>query len=154
MLPRIAEIVTPKDDSAKSALNVLDRLRTEMGKPLPSRQKVLDLTRESSVNLDRRLTSASKLRLDEQSLARAIEILRDARPTLGESSWDLTAQRYLALAAFYQARRDVSSVARDERFESFLTALADGLKYPKGIDSPRGFNPKQLEEAVRVRTPR
>ena len=154
MLPRLAETITPDDSSAKSALSSLDRLRLEMGKTLPSRQKVIDLTRESSTNLDNWLAIASNARLDEPILSRSIDLFRDSPPTLGESSWDLAAQRYLALAAFYQARRDVSSGPRDARFESYLTTLVDGLKYPDGIDSPRGFNPKRLEEAVRVRTPR
>lgn len=149
MLPLVAQTLAPGDRRWFGERSSLRLLRREMSKPVPKRRAILELTPKLAADLNRLIEIAEKARLDDRTLSLSIENTLNSSPSLGRSSWDQVAQRYLALASFHQARRDVSSLPRDPRLETFLTTLADGLKYPDGLDSPRGFRPKALEETVR-----
>lgn len=75
------------------------------------------------------------LTLDAPRLDQDLEILRSKH--LSRYSWDEAAQLYLGLAA-------QSSAAQRE---ALLRELRQALEYPRGHDSPRGFEPGRLLKA-------
>jgi hypothetical protein len=120
----------------------LKDLRAEMQKPLPGRQGVEDLTRRAIKELNPWLR-----KLDEGGCKAPAYLRKEMRSftedgkDLDNINWDEAAQRYLALAAFYNAASDLAPRPLDPALKGLLTKMAKGLEF-KDFDSPYYFDPK------------
>ncbi|MHB1426335.1 MAG: multiheme c-type cytochrome [Gemmataceae bacterium] len=106
--------------------------------------------------LDRWMSDLKHEVWDEKSLKRLLASLAKEDPKNRETDWDRTAQRYLGIAAVYNALSDMDANYRqDFGLKTRLHCLADLLikAVPKdpGVryDSPREFDPKLIGEQLK-----
>lgn len=100
---------------------------------------------------------ATRAGWDEKSLLRLLAALTREDPMSEETDWDRAAQRYLGIAAVYNALGDGNAKYRqDVRLKTSLHHLADLLSngFPKepGVkyDSPRKFQPDLLRQDLKA----
>jgi hypothetical protein len=137
---------------------VFAKLSRTMAKNDPEqRSRVMVEAASAASLLDRWTTELpTKERWDGKSLPRLLATLTREGPKSDETDWDCVAQRYLAIAAVYNALGDVDPKYReDESLKNRLHSLADhlgntfrdrsGVKY----DSPRGFDPDLLRKDLK-----
>jgi hypothetical protein len=115
-------------------------LRKEMKKPYPDPAVVRQLADAAGTELGQQLTALAREASERTMLTKRLRARVDkARVSTQDSNWDGAAQRYLALAAFYQGLEDLGVADAEARPE--LLRLRKMLGFPVGYDSPRSFNP-------------
>lgn len=140
-----------------------ERLTATMGSNSPDPARVLAEAKNAGSVLDRWADALQRQTWDEKALTRLLAVLaRDDREG-GEPEWDRAAQRYLGIAAVYNALDEVDGkFHNDADLKAAILRLPDALAFPKpnGVkyDSPHDFNPerlqrdlKQLREELRLR---
>jgi hypothetical protein len=68
---------------------------------------------------------------------------------LRDPDWDVVTQHYLGAAAYYYAWGAVDPQGRDPRLRPPLSPLGGSLTFPKGYNSPKGFDREQLVDLFR-----
>jgi hypothetical protein len=124
-------------DADARVQGMLEQLATEMQKPSPNRKQVADQAHAASVQLSR-LARDVRGRPALENLFGSItrdEAKRSA------ANWDGAAQVYLGLAAVYNAMADTGVGHGDTGLRDALKERAKRLEFPKGYDSPYGFEP-------------
>ena len=83
---------------------------------------------------------------DAGTIERMIDRIDDPQAWAQVTSWDEAAQRYLALVPLYQSWVALAAdhTAKQEALRNRLCELLAQLKFPKGFDSPRGFEAGRL----------
>ena len=89
------------------------------------------------------------MHFEQKDLKDLFDAIRRDDQKLALANWDGAAQVYLALAALYNALGD----ADRGQLRDALKLTAKQLQFPKGYDSPRGFEPR-LSGDVREQAPR
>ncbi len=121
---------------------LLDGLRREMEAPRPDRGRVAEQARRAAALLDARLVPLGDAPLPVDAMLRRLARAAPERAT----SWDGTAQVYLALSALVRADRDMGRPAPLPPLE--LPRLRDLLLFPAGYNSPVSFDPVKLRQAL------
>jgi hypothetical protein len=127
----------PEIGEGAEARLLLDRLSADMRAPLPDPGKVRDSARSLGELLDRRDDSDDWAR----KLARLAERGADRLPT----SWDEATQRYLALAALWNATTDIEPGRRSAKVRADLADMAANLRFPRGMDSPEDWDSREYQ---------
>jgi hypothetical protein len=115
----------------------------ELESPQPNREKTSRLAREMADLLEsllRRAEASSASLLPVGALLRRVLDRADAKTSL---TWDHAAARYAALAALGRASADLG------RPLPGLRVLENLLRFPRDFDSPRNYDPAQVEQAIR-----
>jgi hypothetical protein len=150
LLPQALRLSAGKNEPIGKVLGELD---DEMDKASPSRERVAEDSRRAIRELDRYVTGADKRHYEQAALQALFNGLRGRDPEVTVTRWDDAAQVYLALAALYNALGDMDHGQRDPALRESLKARAKRLQFPKGYDSPRGFDPR-LSGELRDPSPR
>ena len=129
MLPTLESSIVPN-----SPVQPWAELQVEMARREPDASKVADLARKAAGRLDEWLVAIDKASTDPSTVAAT---LAKAGP---DETWDVAAQRYLALAAMARAIREDGKVPAKE-VEGVLEAGARHLAFPPRSDSPRRGRP-------------
>jgi hypothetical protein len=115
-------------------------LRAEMGRFAADPAKVAGAAGALSAALGRRLAS-----LPEETKAydavRIKGLIKAVEAGAAPGGWDAAAQRYLALQPLRQALIGLDPAGDDGRLRAELETWFGQLKFPRGFDSPRGFDP-------------
>jgi hypothetical protein len=137
---------------------LFDELTRIMGENDPEpRARVIAEAMKAGRVLDRWMSDLDRRECwDEKSLRRLLAVLAREDLRAEGLDWDRAAQRYLGIAAVYNALGDVDERYRqDAALKTTLHRMADHLSgdFPKtrGVkyDSPRDFNPKVLQQDLR-----
>jgi hypothetical protein len=140
VLPVALRLSAGKTDGQMAS--ILDGLKEEMERPSPNRERVADHVRKANRELDRHLRATEKSHYERPALEAISNSLRESDRKVGVANWDDAAQVYLVLAALYNALGDMEQGHREPAMREFLKAKAKRLQFPKGYDSPRGFEPR------------
>lgn len=143
----------PAGQADTQVQKLLEELNTEMQKPSPDRKRVTDQAGRASAELARFREGLERKRFDRGAVEQEFESIRKDDAKVATANWDGAAQVYLALAALYNALGDMNQGHRDPAQREMLKAWAKRLEFPKGYDSPRGFEPKS-DGALREQAPR
>jgi hypothetical protein len=127
-------------DPTRTRIETLRKLMVE--KPSPNAAKAADEARHIATGLD----AADASPLSPAVLREKIRTLVDAGAAELPESWDAAAQRYLALAAFYNALTDLEPARRDPVLRTALKDMAANLRYPQGLDSPDDWNADDFQK--------
>jgi hypothetical protein len=150
------QIVAGMIRSAQPADNKLfDELSRMMGKSDPQQRK--NVIVKAVRVLERWMSELAKRGTwEEKSLEKLLAVLAKGESKSEEADWDRAAQRYLGIAAIYNALSDRDAKYRqDVELKDGLRSLADLLskdsfKGPKApYDSPRNFNPDKLRQSLK-----
>ena len=97
----LASDVLAKSAEAKTAIESIERLRTEMAKAAPARAAVHAMASDAAGQLDRLAKRVDQIAFD----ARTIEglLARAAAEDFAPANWDEAAQRFLTLEALWKA---------------------------------------------------
>jgi hypothetical protein len=139
-LARVKEV-----DSAIKSLTDL------MSRPLPDPALAKRMADKGTKALDAIIEEfssrpASSFPVNIQEVERLIEQLNRPGARSKIASWDEAAQRYLALVPLNQARLRLGP-GRQAEYDALsgqLRAFLNKLTFPKGFDSPRGFDPGRI----------
>jgi hypothetical protein len=135
LLPSALQLQPGKD--VARILTGVDDLRRLMRHPLPDAPLVAKKARDTADLLKQWLDEADKgLYSDAARLGKVRTALQEAAKS-SPAGWDTAMQRYLALAALYQAERDLRAAPADAALEAYLRELARSLRFPQGFASPR-----------------
>jgi len=145
--PLIGDVASQFSESG----NPLKPLSTEMARPYPDRDVVVEVAREAQ----RQLTQLGRL-INGQTLSRdEVEdmFLRISRrsPELAGRNWDSATQSYLALVALQQSLQDMSDSGSGvpdpagREINRILEEVLGQLAFPAGSDSPRTFDSESIE---------
>jgi hypothetical protein len=118
------------------------QLQKEMQKPAANRKRVADQARAASVELGRLRENVINVHFSRAALENLFNTIFQDDQKHPAANWDGAAQVYAALAAVYNALADTSGGHGDPRLREALKERAKRLEYPKGYDSPLGFQPK------------
>jgi hypothetical protein len=136
-------------------LQAFAKLEGLMARHSPNRTEVVRAADAAARILDRWTAGMGREIRDEKSLQGMLAALVRGGEQ-GEPEWDRAAQRYLGIAAVYNALSDIDSrFRRDVALKSIVQRLAIqlGQAFPKApgvrFDSPRDFNPDQLQSGLR-----
>jgi hypothetical protein len=134
----LAALVVRQD--SLTAAETLNRVARAMEKPdsLPQiKAAVLGASKSVQVGLDQAAAHA----FDVATIERLIDRLDNPQSWDHVASWDEAAQRYLALVPLYQSWIALAPYRnpKQEALRRRLPEMLDRLKFPKGFDSPRGF---------------
>ena len=99
---------------------------------------VHDASRSIKTGLDQVAWHAE---FDVATIEGLIDRIDDPQARERVASWDEAAQRYLALVPLYQSWLALGQnpSPKQAALRTRLAALFERLKFPKGLDSPRGF---------------
>lgn len=135
------------DGSAGELPGLLESIRKEMQKPLPSRETTAQQAHQAADLLDRRLNALNQGTFTPEAVQQGLRSLGKADPKAIESSWDAGAQYYLGLAAFYNALTDYDRRKSSSELKAEFKALVDDLRFPsakgKVYDSPARTDPRR-----------
>ena len=131
-LPMAAALAPAGADSLKQHL---PRLRAEMVKPLPDRDKAAAEAGQAASTLAQWIQAQPDARTLDDAVAR--RLIGSFKSPDAVTSWDEAAQLYLALQPLNQSWGGLAP--RDQ-----LDLLYQKLTYPKNYDSPKGFDPGRL----------
>ena len=89
------------------------------------------------------LDDVAKHRFDVKTIEGLIDRIDDPKAWDKVASWDEAAQRYLALVPLYQSWLALAPMPtpKQDALRKRLGELLERLEFPKGFDSPRGFEP-------------
>jgi hypothetical protein len=124
----------------------LDRLAALMEKPGTVPQ-IKSAVQDASRSIDGCLDDVAKHGFDVKTIECLIDRINDKKAWDDVASWDEAAQRYLALVPLYQSWRalDPARAAEQDALCKQFLELLDRLEFPKGFDSPRGFEPGRFK---------
>jgi hypothetical protein len=144
MPQRLAGPQSPLGDVEVAKL--LGLLSKEMSQPLPDREQVLTHARAAAQLLGQQATALEHAPTFPANTVRQWfdKVWGDRQELSG--SWDRSAQGYLSLAALHATLSDLDPTQRSAAMRSQLKAMAKGLQFPRGVDSPRGLTPPFLPE--------
>ena len=137
----------PRDD--RRAFEVaIEKLLTEMARPIPDRDEIPSHVNALLKLLDHRLREVSSRSFPLAEVDRLITMFNDPKAWEGVDCWDHATQRYLALVPFYQVwcRLDSSRATDQRKLKQRLDGLLRILKFDEGLDSPQGFDPAKVRE--------
>jgi hypothetical protein len=147
ILPGTSELLAQlaAEPDARSANLSLNRVAIAMEKPAPL-PELRAAAHDAAGLLEKSLARVTTNKFDVATIQRLIERFDSAKAWDNVASWDEAAGRYLALVPLYQSWLAQSpGQARDQQaLRERLDALLDHLRFPKGFDSPRGFEPGRL----------
>jgi hypothetical protein len=132
-----------------------DNLAAAMAPNFPDPKKVVAEAAKASRLLDRWMDATDKECWDKKALERLLAALAKDEPEAGRADWDRAAQRYLGIAAVYNALGDMDERYRnDGELKTVLHRLADRLsdafKEPAvKYDSPTNFKPDLLQQDLK-----
>jgi len=122
----------------------LAELKQEMSRPLPARQKIVTLARAARESLAGQAADLAARPISRDDLQRYLHKLSQPDAT-SHASWDLSAQRFLALAAVHYSSVAWQSLERSpegstaaHRRQSLVT-LRDLLQFESDAEGP-GYN--------------
>jgi hypothetical protein len=129
-------------ENRAATTEALGRLAIVMEKPAEL-AGIKSAVRDASTAIDRCLDDVEKHTFDVQTIDELIEKIEDPKAWEQVSSWDEAAQRYLALVPLSQSSlaSDPARKAKQEALRKRLRELLERLEFPRGFDSPRGFEP-------------
>jgi hypothetical protein len=137
-------------------LKEFDQLEALMTRNSPNQTQVTREAASLSRILDRWAIGLGRENQDEKSLQRMLVALVKGGSDSGEPEWDGAAQRYLGIAAVYNALSDIDGRFRyDAELKTAIRRLAArlGEAFPKSptirYDSPRDFKPGELQMDLR-----
>jgi hypothetical protein len=158
----LASDVLAKSAEAKTAIESIKRLRTEMAKAAPARAAVHAMASDAAGQLDRLAKRVDQIAFD----ARTIEDLlaRAAAEDFAPADWDEAAQRFLTLEALWKAYQFAIGQKASEEHATEVTASLEQirakLEFPRPakqattgldgkpvlarIDSPTSFDPQTI----------
>ncbi len=136
-------------------LGARSRLATEMAKPFPDTKLVGPIASEAATALAAGASSLESRRFDSARVAALIGRLDQPDGWERAAGWDEVAQRYLALTPLLQSwiELDPDHEAEQARLTARLKELRALLTFPKGFDSPKGFQIETIR-SVPARGPR
>jgi Cytochrome c554 and c-prime len=126
----------------RTATEGLHRLAVLMEKPGALAQIKLAV-RDASKSIDDCLDDVAKHTFDVKTIEGLIEQIDDQKAWDRVASWDEAAQRYLALVSLYHSwlASQPARTPKQEALRQRLDELLKRLEFPKGFNSPRGFEP-------------
>jgi hypothetical protein len=135
MLPHVFALHSTEDSSAiRSALNAL---KQEMQKPGPERALVSKQAQRAAELINHWLARLSQGKYDDPALLRQLLTSMQTEDKQAAHYWDAEGQRYLAMAALYQALRDREPKHPEPAFRAYIEQLGIQLQFPPGYRSPR-----------------
>jgi hypothetical protein len=100
---------------------------------------------KTSKSIDNCLRDVAKYTFDAKRIEDLIDQINDEKAWDHVASWDEAAQRYLALVPLYQSwlasTAPAAPTPKQDALHKQLCDLLERLEFPKGFDSPRGFEP-------------
>jgi hypothetical protein len=131
--------------------DVFEPLVREMSRPTPNAGAVRDMAAKAIKALERPIATlgtrgGGATPFNASKVEQLIGAFDSREHWGGVASWDHAAQRYLALVPLNQARAKLNPGRAKEQqaLDAKLHALFGKLSFPKGVDSPRGFDPARL----------
>jgi len=147
-LPLIDELIETlgATSDARSYTESLGRLAREMAKPNPRRTVVNQESRQAVESLNRYLMGPGARHFQAGEVDHLIAALDQPEAWKRVASWDEAAQRYLALLWLRQASVDFAGDRKTAEVElkARLDEIFGKLIFPRGFDSPNGFDPGKL----------
>ena len=133
------------DPDGRGCAKSLDRLTTAMEKPATIEQ-IKAAAHDASGTLEKCLAKVAAHQFDVGAIERLINRLDNPDAWGRDASWDEAAGRYLALIPLYQSwlPLDPGRAQDQQALRNRLGALLERLRFPKGSDSPRGFEAGRL----------
>jgi Cytochrome c554 and c-prime len=130
------------DPDRQTASESLKRVAIAMKQPRAISQ-IKSAARDASGSIEKCLASVAAHGLDVATIERMIDRIDDPQAWNRVAGWDEAAQRYLALVPLYQSWLALAPdrTPKQEALRKRLAELLEALKFPKGVDSPRGFEP-------------
>ncbi len=127
------------------ATKALGRLAVLMEKPATV-EEIKSAVRDASISIDKSLDDVGKHAFDLKTIERLIDQIDDKKAWNDVASWDEAAQRYVSLVPLYQSWLALAPTHTPEQdaLHKRLCELLELLKFPKGFDSPRGFEPARF----------
>lgn len=124
----------------------LDQLKAEMVRPNSDRTRVNKQADQAATLLNGSLDRLNSMPLDQGTIERLIRAIDGDEAWKGVSGWDQAAQRYLAIVPLRQALYGLDPGRKEamEPLKTRLESLLEKLRFPEGLDSPRGFDPTPL----------
>jgi hypothetical protein len=134
--------------------NPFDRLTATIGGNSPDTRRVLAEAKNASAVLERWADALQHQTWDEKALTKLLAVLVKDDRLRDEPEWDRAAQRYLGIAAVYNALDVMDSKYRkDADLKAAILCLPDTLAFPKSpgekFDSPRNFDPERLRSELK-----
>ncbi|HEY2147813.1 MAG TPA: multiheme c-type cytochrome [Pirellulales bacterium] len=158
----LASDALAKSAEAKTAIDLIERLRTEMAKAAPDAAAVHAMASDAAGQLDRLAKRVDQIAFD----ARTIEglLARAAAEDFTPADWDEVAQRFLTLEALWKAYQFANgqkpSGEQATEIAASLEQIRAKLEFPRPakhsitgpdgkpvlsrIDSPTGFDPQAI----------
>jgi len=124
----------------------LDQLKAEMVRLDSDRTRVIKQADQAASPLNRSLERLDSMSLNQRTIERLIQVIDGKEAWKGVNGWDQAAQRYLAIVPLRQAliRLDPGRRQAMQPLKTRLESLLRKLRFPEGLDSPRGFDPTPL----------
>src|SRR5262249_3779265 len=132
---------TSARDADAQVQQMLSQLQKELQKPSPDPTRVASQARAASAELSRLRENVNNVHFSRAALVSLFNSINRNYQEHPAPNWDTAAQVYVALAAVYNAMAETSGGRGDARLKEALQERAKRLEYPKGYDSPRGFEP-------------
>ena len=132
------------DGKAKSFTSLFATLRTTMGEPIPPPDRVAEEADEAAQALNRWLRSFAREPFDLPKVRGLLDAVDSPAHKDAGRTWDMAAQRYLALKSLRPSLKALDPTWPDELVTSELDALSRRFESPEGPDRPRGFDPGSL----------
>ncbi|MBV8231741.1 MAG: hypothetical protein JO329_17295, partial [Planctomycetaceae bacterium] len=129
---------------AKSFTSLFATLRTTMGEPIPPPDRVAEEADEAAQALNRWLRSFAREPFDLPKVRGLLDAVDSPAHKDAGRTWDMAAQRYLALKSLRPSLKALDPTWPDELVTSELDALSRRFESPEGPDRPRGFDPGSL----------
>jgi hypothetical protein len=149
----IVEVLTSRSKDAGDArlADLLKDLKKLMIAPQPDAAQVARRAELAARECALRLAKVSKERYDSSGVQALLTVVSGLSKDGGIAGWDQATQRYLALVPLNQALRSLAPGPSDSIRTEELNRLRAFLKFPKGYDSPKSFNPDAVPSALRSR---
>lgn len=146
----VADALSSTPDSDRAPL---DKLTATMSRTVPDPLQVTKEATQAVHVLERWMSAIERAHWNQKSLEQLLAVLTNTDSQAEGADWDRAAERYLGIAAVYNALGDVDERYRqDAKLKATVRSLADRLSgdYPKTggfkYDSPRGFDPNVLRQ--------
>jgi hypothetical protein len=151
-----------KSPDARAALELIDKLRTEMAEPSPAPAAIYAAANEAAEHIGRLANQITQTPFDAAKIDAVLA--RAAAERFQPADWDEAAQRFLTLEALWKAhqfaRRNDATGRAAAAITSALEQIRKRLEFPRPpkeriegpdgkpdlarIDSPTGFDPKAV----------
>jgi predicted CxxxxCH...CXXCH cytochrome family protein len=126
---------------ARGVMAGLEAVRRLMNEPRPDPAEVVREAGAASASLGRLLSIVSGRGYDAARVEAMLSTALSLPARGGVASWEQATQRYLALVSLSQALRALAPGRADPGRAEDLERLRDYLRYPRGFDSPKAFDP-------------